>query len=132
MIGIDTNILLRYLLRDDPAQTALAVRLLDRECSREEPGLVTSIVLCELVWVLVRLYGYHRDQVAAALELLLGAAELQFEHLDQAREALADYSDGSADFADYLIAHVNAAQGATKTATFDRQAATHRLFKLLK
>ena len=71
MKGIDTNVLVRYLVRDDPDQTRKARRFITEECSKDVPGLVNRIVLCEVVWVLESTYDYPRDKVALALGKIL-------------------------------------------------------------
>lgn len=54
MIGLDTNALVRYVVRDDAQQTAAATRLIESSCKTNDPGLIALVVLCELVWVLDR------------------------------------------------------------------------------
>jgi len=128
MIGIDTNVLVRYLVRDDEAQTTLATALLEKRCTTVDPGYVEHIVLCELVWVLESAYGYRKPLVASVLAGLLEAAEIHLEHPHPVAAALADYRAGSADFSDYLIAHRHRAAGCRATASFDRKALGHRGF----
>ena len=77
MIGLDTNILVRYIVRDDARQTAAATRLIESRCSTDDPGLITLVVLCELVWVLDRGYGYTRPAIAEVLRRSLSADDLQ-------------------------------------------------------
>ena len=131
MIGIDTNVLVRYITQDDLAQSAAATVFLESSCSREQPGRVCLIVLCELVWVLARAYEYDRETVSRVLNRLLSAAEFEVEQSLVAWRALRDYQQGGAEYADYLIAHLNAQAEAQYTITFDRKAGRHRLFKLL-
>ena len=90
------------------------------------------IVLCELVWVLTRAYEYDRETVSSVLERLLSAAEFEVENSLVAWRALRDYQQGSAEFADFLIAHLNAQAEAEYTVTFDRKAARHRFFRRLE
>ena len=103
MIGLDTNVLVRYLMQDDAAQAAKASRLIER-CSAEEPGFIAMVVLVELVWVLESSYGIERARIAAALELLLRTRELRVEQAETAWHAVRMYRDSRADFADALIA----------------------------
>lgn len=131
MIGIDTNVLVRYLTQDDPVQSALANTLIERELSSTQPGIIGHIVLCEVGWVLSRAYGYARDQVVDALSALLTCRELQVESPDLAILALQDYREGGADFSDYLLARAHLRLGARYTATFDRKAAQAPQFALL-
>ncbi len=130
MVGIDTNVLVRYLVQDDPEQARKATRFIANECSAEDPGLVNRVVLCELVWVLETAYGYARETVALALEKILRAAELTIEDHQEAWSSLREYQDG-ADFADSFIAAVNRHLGCERTVTFDRKAARRAGFALL-
>lgn len=116
MIGLDTNVLVRYLLRDDPVQAARA----ERELERNERFLIDSIVLCELVWVLETGYGFSRTEIAAALERILATAQFDIESKDLALAALDDFRRSAADFSDCLIGRRNRAAGAPETVTFDR------------
>lgn len=132
MIGLDTNVLARYLTQDDPVQAATAAKLIERECTIEHPGWIDHIVLCELVWVLDSAYGYGRELIADVVRQILGTAELRVEAPDQARAALRAYERGGADFADFLIGTRNRERGCEATFTFDKRAArydTHRLVR---
>jgi predicted nucleic-acid-binding protein len=128
MRGIDTNILLRFLTRDDETQAKRAAEILIQECSEETPGFLTSIVLVELVWTLDRVYKYSREDIAKALEVLLNAKELCFEHPDETHYAARLFSSGSGDFADSLIGAIAIKHGCTDTLTFDRKAARLEAF----
>ncbi|MEM9011220.1 MAG: type II toxin-antitoxin system VapC family toxin [Pseudomonadota bacterium] len=121
MIGLDTNVLVRHLIQDDPEQSPRASAALDA-CTTEVPGYLNRIVLCELVWVLDRAYGYGREQIAPVLEALLRSADLRVEDEGLAWRAL-DLYRGGADFADALLALSNREAGAEETLTFDRRAA---------
>jgi predicted nucleic-acid-binding protein len=125
--GLDTNVLLRYLLRDDPGQAARA----DRELERDERFLVDAIVLCELVWVLEAGYGLSRTAIAAALEQVLSTAQFEIEGKDTASAALDDFRRSAADFSDCLIGRRNRAAGAAHTVTFDRSLRALPAFRLL-
>ena len=131
MIGLDTNILVRYIVRDDPRQTKAATQLIESRCTSEDPGLVASIVLCELVWVLDCAYGYDRAAISAVIRRLLTVEELQTEASDLAWSALNLYEVGKADFADYMIGLVNQTQKVETTFTLDHQLAKAPLFQLL-
>ncbi|MGH7812833.1 MAG: PIN domain-containing protein [Candidatus Binataceae bacterium] len=130
MIGIDTNILVRYLVQDDPEQGRKAERFITDECSAESPGFINRIVLCETVWVLESAYGYPRPKVALALEKILRTAQFRIEDHQEAWLSLRDYEAGG-DFADALIAAVNLRAGCERTATFDRKAARRAGFAAL-
>jgi predicted nucleic-acid-binding protein len=116
VIGVDTNVLLRYLLKDDAAQAARA----ERELERDERFLIDGIVLCELVWVLEAGYGFSRADVAAALDKILATAQFEIDSKDLVLSALNDFRGSAADFSDCLIGRRNQAAGAPLTVTFDR------------
>jgi len=128
VIGIDTNILVRYLVRDDPAQTELATALIESRCSTDTPGFVCQVVLAELVWVLARGYGYSKPLVVSVLRRILAVTELKIEDPPLVWQALADYEQGGADFADYLIGRKNQAAGCSATVSFDRRTHGNALF----
>jgi predicted nucleic-acid-binding protein len=119
--GIDTNVLIRYLIQDEPEQARRASRFIATACSADDPGFINRIVLCELVWVLESAYGYARDRMAQLIENLLRTAQLKVEDHDVAWAALREYQTG-ADFADALIAALNQRVGCEDTVTFDRKA----------
>jgi len=125
--GVDTNVLLRYLVRDDPTQAARAAR----ELERGERFLVGSIVLCELVWVLETGYGFSRRDVAVTLERILATAQFEIEAKDLALGALDDFRRSTADFSDCLLGRRNRAAGAAETVTFDRSLKGLEGFRLL-
>jgi predicted nucleic-acid-binding protein len=129
--GVDTNVLIRFIVRDDADQAAAADRFLERECSRDEPCLINRIVLCELVWMLDRGYRYRRGPIAGVIDKILRTEELRVENAAEAWAALQAYRDGRADFADGLIGRTNRALGCAATATFDRAASRMEEFRLL-
>jgi predicted nucleic-acid-binding protein len=114
--GLDTNVLLRYLVRDEPTQAARATR----ELERNERFLVGSIVLCELVWVLEAGYGFPRRDIVTTLEKILATAQFEIEGKDLALAALDDFRRSTADFSDCLLGRRNRGAGAVETVTFDR------------
>lgn len=122
MIGLDTNVLVRYVLQDDARQSPRASRLVE-SLSADEPGFVPVVTLVELAWVLGAGYKLPRAQLAAVLETLLRSKELVIDRADLVMQALARFSSGSADFADALIERTAAAAGCTATMTFDEGAA---------
>lgn len=131
MIGIDTNVLLRYLLADDGRQSPRAVRLIDRECSPTNPALVSNVVLAEAVWYLDIKLKRPKQEMIDALWAILDNPHLAFENSDALELALQEYELGPADFADYLVGMIAAARGAASTVTFDRDAAKRPPFTLL-
>lgn len=127
MIGLDTNVLLRYFLRDDAAQAARA----ERELAREERFLIDGIVLCELVWVLETGYGLSRAEIGAALDTILATSQFEIDGKDLVLAALEDFRASGADFSDCLIGRKNRAAGAAQTVTFDRSLKGLEGFRLL-
>lgn len=117
MIGLDTNVLVRYVLQDDPRQSPRANRLFE-SLSAEAPGFVSVVVMVELAWVLGAGYKIPRAQLAAVLETLLRGKELVIERAELVAQALKSYGSG-ADFADALIERLAAASGCGTTMTFD-------------
>ena len=128
MTAIDTNVLVRFLVGDDPAQARRAKALVDRLERREERAYVSDIVLCELVWVLTRSYGFERAQILPALERLAAARQLRFDSVDNVLRALSAYARGKGDFADYLIREQAKAAGCSAVVTFDRRLLGEEMF----
>ncbi len=131
MIGLDTNVLVRYIVQDDPEQAEAAERLIEEACTRQSPGYVGVPVLVELVWVLTAAYRHDRPMVASVIRQLLRTAELLVEDRETAWSALREFESGGADFADCLIGHRNRARGCDRTYTFDRGAARGHHFALV-
>jgi predicted nucleic-acid-binding protein len=122
MIGLDTNVLVSFLVQSEHEQTGAAAKFLRNHCTRESPCFVNRIVLVEMVWVL-ETAGYERRVIADVLEGLCRAAELRIEDVDAALIAVRRYREGEADFSDYYLGQVNKRLGCFPTATFDRRAA---------
>lgn len=131
MIGLDTNVLVRYLAQDDPEQSARATELIEGRLSGDEPGFIGCIVLVETVWVLKRSYRVADDKLQAILEQLLTTVELAFDYREEAWRALQLYRNEQVDFADALIALIHQHHGCETTVTFDRKAAAAVPFELL-
>ena len=131
MIGLDTNVLVRYLTHDEPAQFAKAAAMIDAATDRGEQLVVNTAVLCELVWVLGTAYSYSREEIARALEQMFATAQFEVERLDEARQALGDFRSTKADFSDALIGRINRSLGAEYTVTFDRDLKAVETFRLL-
>jgi predicted nucleic-acid-binding protein len=121
MIGLDTNVLARYIAQDDPLQTEQATALIESLTSAE-PGFVTLISVTELVWVMQSCYHSTRGEVVEILETLLRSKEIVVEHADLIWQALRRYAGTSADFADSLIERCAHSAGCEYTVTFDRHA----------
>lgn len=118
MIGLDTNVLARYVMQDDPRQSPRATRLIE-SLSAEAPGFVPVVTLVELVWVLSGSYGLSRAQVATVLATLLRSKELIIDRAEFVAQALNRYGAAGADFADALIERIAAAAGCSATMSFD-------------
>jgi predicted nucleic-acid-binding protein len=131
MIGLDTNVLVRYLAKDDPIQTPVAVKLV-RSLSEDEPGFLSLVVITELIWVLRMSYRYRNNEIANVVETLLQSKELRVEQEELVADALRGFATGSADFADYLIERTGQLAGCIHTFTFDKRAATFAGMRLLK
>ena len=131
MIGLDTNVLVRYLAQDDRIQSPLATRFLEGVLSLEEPGFVSTVVLAELVWVLESNYQLGREQLATLLDTLLRAQQLKFQDPDCANQALRDFRASKADYVDCLIQRLGSGAGCSHTMTFDRAASRINGMRLL-
>jgi predicted nucleic-acid-binding protein len=123
MIGLDTNVLARYLAQDDKAQSARATRLIETELSEGNPGFIGVIVLVELCWVLKRLYAATPAELRQTVHDLLDSRQLVIERRDVVLSALQQLGDRKADLADVLIAATAAEAGCERTVTFDKAAA---------
>lgn len=123
MIGLDTNVLVRYLAQDDVAQSARATAVIEGECSTDRPGYVGLVVLAEVVWVSESLYAASRDEVAHLVRQLLGTKQLVVQTAEVAWQALRLFEASRADFADCLIHCGAAVAGCERVVTFDKQAA---------
>lgn len=122
MIGIDTNILVRYLVADDPVQSPLAANLFEFRLTEENPGFICIVVMVETVWVLDRAYGLADDEIAAALERILQADTLVVENEQEVFTAMIALKEGGGSFADALIGALGARAGCAHTLTFDKTA----------
>lgn len=122
MIGLDTNVLVRYIMQDDAKQAAKATKLVE-SLSAQSPGFISIVSVVELVWVLSSSYDLSREQVAQALEVILRAKQLVVDQAEHVVRALRTFRSGSADFADCMIERMAASAGCAQTMTFDKSAA---------
>lgn len=121
MRGLDTNVVVRYFTGDDPEMSPIAKALIEQAEEGKEQLFVSSIALCELVWALRgRPYLLPRAEIAAVLERMLSANTFELQDRDLVRQALLEYRQGGADFADYLLGRQNRRAGCDVTLTFDR------------
>ena len=123
MLGIDTNVLVRFLVRDDELQFDKARKLIRREIAAGRQVLVNQLVILETEWVLRSRYGLSKIDIVAAISGLLDATEMQIEDEPTVEEALYVWKESGADFADCLIGAKNRRLGCRATATFDTKAA---------
>lgn len=131
MIGLDTNVLVRYIAQDDARQSPRATRLIE-SFTEESPGYVSVVSVVELVWVLTGCYASTKAELCQVLETLLRAKGIVVAHADIVWKALRVFKEGKADFADCLIERFANEAGCSHTTTFDRDAARRcgmRLFE---
>lgn len=131
MIGLDTNILVRYFAQDDAKQSALVNRVM-ASLSKSEPGFVSIVTLCELVWVLSDLYAVKKPALVNILSTLLESDELQIERKPIVWTAFTIFADSAQDFSDIVIAELGKEAGCIHTLTFDKRAAQMPTFMLLR
>ena len=119
MIALDTNVLIRFLVEDDEAQSRRATELIEGAVARDEQVFVSDIVMCETVWVRSSAYRFSRAEIVDALSQLLRARSVVFNSTDSIARALDAYRKEKGDFADYLIREHARSAGAETVATFD-------------
>jgi predicted nucleic-acid-binding protein len=122
MIGLDTNVLVRYIMQDDARQSALATRLIEG-LSEDAPGFITIVSVIELTWVLESAFELNRSQIVEAFQRIMSVDVFKLDRVGVVASALRTYADGKADFADCLIERLSAQAGCDRTMTFDRNAA---------
>lgn len=122
MLGLDTNVLVRFLVQDDQAQFERAQKLISRETRTGGHVLISLLVLLETEWVLRSRYGLTKTEILAAFSGLLASAELRFEDEHSIEQALFAWKDSAADFADCLLGARHRALGCRATASFDAKA----------
>lgn len=130
MIGLDTNILVRYLTQDDPVQSPRATDLIERRLSEDNPGFISVVAMTETVWVLERAYGFADPDIAAVIERLLQAAVLVVENEAEVFTAMTALQEERGSFADALIGALDDKAGCSVTFTFDQRAARLPRFAL--
>ena len=131
MIGLDTNVILRYLLQDDPKQASQVNRIFEQLLSGENPGFICVATMLEIVWVLRSLLRQTNSQIATHLENLLAADSLEIQNEQQIFEAVFALRSGTGEFEDALIGALNAWEGCSYTLTFDRRAARLSYFQVI-
>jgi predicted nucleic-acid-binding protein len=131
MIGLDTNVLVRYVTGDDAAQSAAAVRIMHSLAS-DHQGFVSLLVMAEMVWVFESAYGFEKKEILQVLETLLQSKELVIESSEIVWQSLRCFAGSNADFADCLIERSGHAAGCEHTLTFDKTAASGAGMRMLK
>lgn len=131
MIGLDTNLLVRFFMQDDSAQTAAVSRLF-ASLNAQNPGFVSLVVLAELHWVLERLYKVDHESRLVITESLLSADQLKIESSPVVWQALAMAKANKSDFPDCLITKLDESTGCEAVYTFDKIAAKRAGMRLLK
>lgn len=131
MIGLDTNVIIRYVVQDEPRQSAAATRLMEKTLSADNPGFVALVTLCEIAWVLAECYEADRVRIRAVIEGLLGTKQIVVEEPELAWKALRAWQGSAADLNDALVGEISLAHGAEQVVTFDKAAARLRAFELL-
>ena len=122
MIGLDSNILVRYLTQDDPIQSPKATEILERRITEESPGFVSIVAMVEIVWVLERAYGLATHEIVRAIERMLQTEVLVVENEQEVFTAMIAAKEGRGSFADAVIAALGTRMGCSCTLTFDRKA----------
>jgi predicted nucleic-acid-binding protein len=122
MAAVDTNVLVRLLVADDPTQTRRALSFLETR----RPLWVSTVVLVETVWVLTAVYGWSKAQTLAMLETAGNSRDFAFQSIETVRAAIAIYASGKADFSDCLALELARSEGHLPFATFDKAAARLR------
>jgi predicted nucleic-acid-binding protein len=131
MIGLDTNVLVRYLAQDDAIQSPQATHIIERQLTQERPGFISLVTMVETVWVLDRIYGLSNREVAEAVERILQADTLLVQNEQEAFTAMIAFKTGDGSFSDALIGALGAWAGCTSTLTFDKKAKRLKQFQLL-
>lgn len=122
MRGLDTNVLVRYVVQDDPVQSRRSGRLIEETAADGESLFLSCIVMCELVWVLESCYEATKNEIEEIIEKILLTGQFEVEHKSSVRAALEDFRAHKADFSDCLMGRVNRARGCHTTCSFDKAA----------
>lgn len=130
MTGLDTNVLIRYMVRDDPAQSLRAEKLLER-LTESNPAFVSAVVVVETAWVLEKVYKFGYDEVATAIERILQIDVLVVEHRLEVYLAVVALKQRQGHFADALIGAIARRVGCSRTLSFDRKASRLPGFELV-
>jgi predicted nucleic-acid-binding protein len=130
--GLDTNIILRYLLQDDPKQTKLVNQIVDHQLNEQNPGFINLATVLEIVWVLRSLFKRDPSEIALHIESLLAVDSFEVQNEQQVFEAAFALKRGVGEFEDALIGALNAWAGCSRTWTFDQKATRLPYFQLIR
>jgi predicted nucleic-acid-binding protein len=130
MIGLDTNVVIRYLTQDDQKQSAVANRIIEQELTEKNQGYITLISLIEITWVLESCYEQTKEDIIKVLDLLLTIKQISIEKTDLVYLALKRFRTGTADFSDALITLVCEGAGCKRVVSFDKKAVTVGMEKI--
>jgi predicted nucleic-acid-binding protein len=122
LIGLDTNLLVRYFAQDDPVQSPIATEVIEQRLTAQEPGFVSTVVMAETVWVLDRAYQLSRTSIVAAIETMLRVETLIIECEREVFLAMVSLREGRGEFSDALIGELCGRKGCSHVLTFDRGA----------
>jgi len=123
MMGLDTNVLLRYLAQDDPRQSRRATEIVERRLTEQEPGFVSLVTILEVAWVLKSLFKRSRHEIANDIEMLLAADTLEVQNEQEVYLAIVSLRNGIGTFEDALIGSLGIWRRCSATLTFDKDAA---------
>jgi predicted nucleic-acid-binding protein len=122
MIGLDTNVLVRYFAQDDPVQSAIATDVMEGRLTQHEPGFISVVAMAETVWVLDRAYRVGKEGIVNAVERMLRAETLVVESEREVFAAMTALREGRGEFGDALIGALSATANCSRILTFDRRA----------
>jgi predicted nucleic-acid-binding protein len=131
MIGLDTNILVRYIAQDDAVQSPLATKIIEDRLTEEHPGFISLVTMAETVWVLDRSYGLSTAEIAAVIERILQTDILLVQNEQDVFTAMVALKTGAGAFSDALIGTLGTRAGCAATLTFDKKAARLKEFQLV-
>ncbi len=131
MIGLDTNVLVRYIMQDDPLQSPKASRKIERHLTEEDPGFISLPTMLESAWVLENIYGLSRQELAQAIETILQIETFAVQNEKEVHAAMLAHKTGHGSFDDALIGALGLWAGCTSTLTLDRKASRLKGFKLI-
>ena len=131
MIGLATNVVVRYIAQDDPRQSVAAARLMENQLAADNPGFISLVTLCEIAWVLQACYGATPARIRDVVESLLGTKHIEVESAELVWKALRAWKGSGADFSDAIIGQVSLDHGAARIVTFDKAASRLPAFELL-